>query len=407
MTKEITFLHAADLHLDSPFKGLASAPEDIFKDIRKSTFTALDNLVKAAIQHHVDFVLLVGDLFDNEQQSLQAQIRLKRAFETLQQHGITVFLSYGNHDHLNGNAHSVPYPDNVIEFKEGAVTSYTYVKHDEPLAVIYGFSYQERAVQNNKTSEYQITDLSVPFHIGMLHGSVQSNTDHDTYAPFKISDLTGVDMDYWALGHIHRQQVLKQTPPIIYPGNTQGRHRKETGEKGCYHVRLTKEKAELEFFPLHAIQISHFSLDLTSCPSVFEMEREILNSLEQHKAATSQLVDLTLASKGDRIKEWDRSGDVEEVIALVNETLTQPKNWVYIFHHQVQTQIVIDESLYQGQHFIGEMLREADKLTVQPLLTDLYQQKQARKFLQPLTIEEEHEITAAAKELLVHELLKE
>ncbi|NBJ69133.1 MULTISPECIES: DNA repair exonuclease [Clostridia] len=407
MTKEITFLHAADLHLDSPFKGLASAPEDIFKDIRKSTFTALDKLVKAAIQNQVDFVLLVGDLFDNEQQSLQAQIRLKRAFEMLQQHGITVFLSYGNHDHLNGNAHSVPYPNNVIEFKEEAVTSYTYIKQSEPLAVIYGFSYQERVVQNNKTSEYKIADLSIPFHIGMLHGSVQSNTDHDTYAPFKISDLTGVDMDYWALGHIHRRQVLKQDPPIIYPGNTQGRHRKEAGEKGCYLVRLTKEKVELEFLPLQAIKISHFSLDLTSCPSVFEMEREILNTLEEHKDATSQLAELTLASKDDRIKEWERSGEVEEVITLVNETLTQPKNWVYIFQYQVQTEIDIDESLYQGHHFIGEMLREANKLSVQPLLTNLYQQRQARKFLQPLTMEEEREITAAAKELLVHELLKE
>jgi len=98
MTRAVTFLHAADLHLDSPFKGLSDIHDEIFDDIRMSTFHAFDRLVDAAIENEVDFVLLVGDLFDNERQSLKAQLHLRDGFERLKNERINVYISYGNHD---------------------------------------------------------------------------------------------------------------------------------------------------------------------------------------------------------------------------------------------------------------------------------------------------------------------
>src|SRR5690625_6803697 len=93
MKDSISFIHAADLHLDSPFKGLTDIPETVFQDVRESTFTALNQLVQTAIMKQVDFILLVGDLFDNDKQSLKAQVQLRKAFQTLQQHDIDVYLS--------------------------------------------------------------------------------------------------------------------------------------------------------------------------------------------------------------------------------------------------------------------------------------------------------------------------
>src|SRR5699024_3332473 len=116
MTNKLTFIHAADLHLDSPFKGLANIPEHIFSDVLESIYEALGRLVQAAIDMEVDFVLLSGDLFDNERQSLKAQITLRNAFEKLKSHEIHVYLSYGNHDNINGNVHPIEYPDNVYYF---------------------------------------------------------------------------------------------------------------------------------------------------------------------------------------------------------------------------------------------------------------------------------------------------
>lgn len=406
MTKEITFIHAADLHLDSPFKGLATAPESIFREIRESTFTALDKLVRTAIDKQVDFVLLVGDLFDNEQQSLKAQIRLKRVFERLQQHNITVFLSYGNHDNIKANLHPVTYPNNVVIFQNETVSSVTYEKNGEVLARIYGFSYENRAVIKNKITEYQITDPSVPYHIAMLHGSAQSNTDHDTYAPFKITELANKDFDYWALGHIHQRQILKENPPIVYPGNTQGRNRKEVGEKGCYFVRLTKGKSRLTFLPLQAIQITPIVVDASPCNSIFDIEGHLLQQLQQINGPMPQLIDALLVSADKRLLDWDSEGRIAEVVDIVNETLIQSSNWMYLFRYTIQLKAAtIDPALYQGEHFIGELLREAEQQSIQPFITDLYQHRQARKFLE--RIENEDEIKEAAKELIVYELLKE
>src|SRR5690625_2514852 len=236
MGKDISFIHVADLHLDSPFQGLSHMPEHIFKEVRESTFVALDRLVRNAIHLQVDFVLIVGDLFDNERQSLKAQIRLRKAFEELEKHHINVYLSYGNHDHINGNIHSVTYPDNVYIFPSEQVSTFTYQKNGIPMVELHGFSYENRAVLTNKTAEYQANQQNALFHIALLHGSLQSNTEHDTYAPFQLSELVHSDFDYWALGHIHQRSILKEDPPIVYSGNTQGRHRKETNKTAEYQA---------------------------------------------------------------------------------------------------------------------------------------------------------------------------
>lgn len=220
MSGKISFIHAADLHLDSPFKGLANVPASIFKEICESTFVALDRLVSVAIDKKVDFVLIVGDLFDNEKQGIKAQIRLRKAFEELKEHQINVYVSYGNHDHINGNIHPVTYPDNVFIFSSEKVSQFIYKRNHQPIAQIYGFSYENRAVLTNKAQEYIVADRSIPFHIAMLHGSIQKNTVHDVYAPFQKSDLFQKDFDYWALGHIHQREVLGERPPVVYPGNT-------------------------------------------------------------------------------------------------------------------------------------------------------------------------------------------
>lgn len=254
MAKEISFIHAADLHLDSPFKGLSNLPESIFRQVRESTFTALDRLIDAAIAKQVDFILIAGDLFDNEKQSLKAQIRLRKAFEKLQEHAISVYLSYGNHDYMSGNRYPVTYPENVFIFPTEEVSSFTFVKDEIKLAQIYGFSYENRAVYERKAKAYKINNQTIPYHIAMLHGSIISNTEHDVYAPFQISDLVEEDFNYWALGHIHKREILKNSPPIVYPGNLQGRNRKETGEKGCYHVVLKDKQADLSFIPLQSIE---------------------------------------------------------------------------------------------------------------------------------------------------------
>src|SRR5690625_2555889 len=281
MAKQISFIHAADLHLDSPFGGLAHTPDTIFEDIRESTFKAFGKLVDTAIDKKVDFVLLAGDLFDNEKQSLKAQIQLRRGFEKLEQHHIHVYLSYGNHDYIKGNTHPVTYPDNVFIFPGEGISHFTFEKNGEKLAAISGFSYDSRAVTINKADEFSIHNNETPFHIAMLHGSVESNTDHDTYAPFQISQLPEKGFHYWALGHIHQRQTLLTDPPVVYPGNIQGRNRKETGEKGCYHVVMTENDVFMDFISLQAIQFLSFEIDVSTTKEIHQLEKIIHEELNK------------------------------------------------------------------------------------------------------------------------------
>ncbi|WP_255488096.1 metallophosphoesterase family protein [Ornithinibacillus hominis] len=407
LEKKISFIHAADLHLDSPFKGLSDVNETVFQEIRQSTFTALNNLVAVAIKKKVDFVLLVGDLFDNEKQSLKAQISLRNAFEELQRHYIDVYVSYGNHDYVEGNRYPITYPENVHVFPDEQVRSFTYEKDHIPLATIYGFSYERRAVVENKVNQYKKIDEQIPFHIAMLHGSIESNTEHDTYAPFKLGELLEKDFDYWALGHIHKRAVLKENPSVVYPGNIQGRNRKESDEKGCYYVEMVKGKQTLEFIALNAIQYGHVTIDVSECETIHQVEQRITKQLKELDVALPLLVDLELHSNKDTILEWKNENLLQEIVEMWNESFSQQKNWIYIFRYTSKyTNIALPNNM-RGEHFLGELTMNVDHFSSASHLTDLYQHKEARKYLDVLSEEMEEQIKKEAYELVLHELMKE
>lgn len=403
MSEQITFIHAADLHLDSPFKGLSHLPEAIFSDILNSPFHALDRLVTLAIEKQVDFVLFVGDLFDNERQSLKAQIHLRESFERLNQSEINVYLSYGNHDYLNGNQFRVEFPANVYSFPDETISSFNYEKDGQELATIYGFSYENKAVLKNKSLEYSIKNKNIPFHVATLHGSVASNTEHDTYAPFLLSDLTKQDFDYWALGHIHQRQVLCETPYVIYPGNIQGRHRNEANEKGCYHVTLSKHSSKAIFLPLQSIQFKSLNINLTDSKTITDIEKTLKKNLNEMLVNCPQLIHLTL--KVNEEKNQLSQSEITELIELMNDIYVKQKNWLYIY--RLKTSIASNDisSLYKEDFFIGEVLDlKEDQQTLTDRVQELYNHRQAKKYLVPLTPEELEDVENEARQLLMSKL---
>ncbi|GIO21625.1 exonuclease SbcCD subunit D [Oceanobacillus sp. J11TS1] len=394
MDNAVTFIHAADLHLDSLFKGLRHVPANIFKEIQESTFTALNHLIDAAIENQVDFILLAGDLYDHESQSLKAQIRLRRAFERLEEQNIAVFLSHGNHDFMKGDSFDVEYPDNVHIFPGETVTCIPFYKNGEKAAAIYGFSYENRAVYENKAVEYEPVEEDFPFHIAMLHGSVATNTEHDSYAPFQIKDLLKKQMDYWALGHIHKRQQLHTNPPIIYPGNTQGRHRKETGEKGCYLIKLDRHEINQIFLPLQAIRYEEVVLDIRSCLTPSQAEKRIMSQLPRYSVPSLLYLKIR-AKENDGFKPDEAL--MGELIELINESLAEGFPWQYIYHCQLNLE---EESTLTEDAFLKSILEEADESFIQEGLKEIYHHRTARKFLTALTDEQEQAIKEDAYQLL-------
>lgn len=237
------FLHAADLHLDSRFAGLSHLPQDIRSYLRESTFAALGRLVGVAILQKVDFVVISGDVYDVSEASLQGQLRFREALEELGRHGIQVFLIHGNHDPLDGPRLSSAPPAHVTVFGGSEPEHVTARRREDgrEVAVVSGISYPTSKVTENTALRFSRQPGSSLFHIALLHGNVDGDLQHETYSPCTRKDLIGRGYDYWALGHIHKRSILHEHPPIVYPGNIQGRSIKETGPKGCYTVDVSAE----------------------------------------------------------------------------------------------------------------------------------------------------------------------
>ena len=112
----IRFIHAADLHLGSPFKGFAGLSPEVLAAVRESTFDAFRTLVRHAVETRPDFLLIAGDVYDGEDRSLKAQEVFRKGMQELSSAGIPVFVSHGNHDHLAGTWVRFSLPDNVRIF---------------------------------------------------------------------------------------------------------------------------------------------------------------------------------------------------------------------------------------------------------------------------------------------------
>ncbi|MDX8045702.1 DNA repair exonuclease [Gracilibacillus sp. S3-1-1] len=392
----ITFIHCADLHLDSPFKGLKNIPTDLLAAVRKSTFKALDNLTEQAIKHQVDFVLLVGDVFDQEEQSMQAHMALLKAFRRLEAHQINVYISFGNHDYLASQTFPRNYPDNVYVFNSETVSSYPFKKGEQVAARIYGFSYENRAVLDNKIKEYQKTDEPC-FHIATLHGSIgnEQAKEHATYAPFQLSELKEAGFDYWALGHIHKRDVLAEHPPIVYPGNIQGRSTKETGEKGCYLVTLTENNPSLTFLPLSAMTFEKVEVDAREWTDIPQVTEQLLKKLNTYTEGTT-LIQLVISQVTEDKETWFINGYVTEMVNYLNEELVAS----YIINYKWTSEQKRSEWKHGGR-FLEELATAFAEMNVEQEVQALWKHREARAWLHDL---EEKEIVQEA-ELLVDQLL--
>ncbi|MDR4887214.1 DNA repair exonuclease [Fredinandcohnia sp. QZ13] len=401
----ITFLHIADLHLDSPFSGLANTPSELFKRVQESTFTSLTRLINIAIEKKVDFVVIAGDLFDGEDRSLRAQSRFRKEMERLQEHHIEVFATHGNHDHLGGNWPHFEWPSNVHVFQNENVEVKPYIKNGETLANIYGFSYTKRAVLENKTSSYEKRE-NAPFHIGILHGSREGESAHSRYAPFLLSDLQQKGFDYWALGHIHTREILSEDPPIIYPGNIQGRHKKETGEKGGYLVNLSKTGAEYLFFPTSDITWENTTIDISEVASFDQLVDQTFAHIDTlRKEDQGLFLTIEFTGVGPLHDQLQEKGMQEDLVSLLNDDITG-KNVVYVVEIKQHTQLEFNrEKLRQDSHFIGDLLENMETYEdFNQALLPLRNHQSFRRYIDAFTSEELQEILQDAENVILREL---
>jgi len=272
------FLHAADIHLDSPLRGLSRYDGLPHEDIRRATRTALDTLVTTAITQNVDFLIIAGDLYDGDWQDASTGLVMARALGRLIDAGIPVFILRGNHDAASVILKNLPLPPQITLF--GSKKAET---HRLPqLGVsLHGHSFENRHVPHDLTADYPAPTPG-DFNIGVLHTSLGGYEGHEPYAPTSPEALIAKHYDYWALGHIHERAELHQHPHIVYPGVLQGRHIRETGPKGATLVTVENHRVtHLEHLPCDTIRWARTTTDCTALTTQDELHAAIRQTLTQ------------------------------------------------------------------------------------------------------------------------------
>ena len=228
------FIHAADLHLGSPFQGLAmkdAAVAEIFLEASRKAFTAL---VDQAVEQEVDFFVVAGDVYDGDWKDNKIGLFFNREVARLERAGIPVFLLKGNHDAESVITKTITLPKNVREFPVNKPGTFTL---DHLKVALHGQGFAERSATENLALAYPPPKAGW-FNIGVLHTSLTGREPHAAYAPCSVEDLRSRGYDYWALGHVHEFEMVAEEPLIIFPGNLQGRSIREQGAKGAVLVRV-------------------------------------------------------------------------------------------------------------------------------------------------------------------------
>lgn len=366
------FIHAADIHLDSPLHKLDyydGAPVD---DIRQATRRAFNNLVQTAIAEAVSFVVIGGDLYDGDWKDYNTGLYLVSQTSRLRQAGIPVYMVAGNHDAASKITKTLRLPENVHLFPSNKPATYIM---DSINVAIHGQSFATPAVKKDLSLLYP-APLPGYFNVGLLHTCASGREGHEPYAPCTLEGLRSKAYDYWALGHVHQYEILSDDPWIVFSGNTQGRHVRETGPKGCVLVTVDdRGRSEIEFKPLDVIRWEIVTVDSNGAESGYTVMDRFCNRLEtlldeneDRPLVIRVLIQGETPAHSELLANVDRWGN--EIRAAALDT-SGHRVWIekIKFHTRLPTS---EKDLQTGDGAMGELVRLFDEFSDHPdLLREL------------------------------------
>ncbi|MBQ9020822.1 MAG: DNA repair exonuclease [Eggerthellaceae bacterium] len=282
MSKRVTFLHAADLHLGAPMRGLRALSPQWADEVAQAIPAAFDRLVETALERSVDFLVLAGDIFDQARPSYANYLRFAHGLARLDEAGIPTYLCTGNHDpYTSWRTDLVDLPSSTYLFPADKPGFTCFEKAGEPLVVFGGRGFYNQVFESganiaegiDRSAAESACGRKAPFAVGVIHTGL--NLDPNK-APTDPKALLDTGMDYWALGHIHQPLVDdEEDPHIVFSGCIQGRDVNEAGARGCFLVTLEEGKANrAEFLPLASIVWQTLDVDTSACNTVDDTAAE-------------------------------------------------------------------------------------------------------------------------------------
>ncbi|MFK7897984.1 MAG: exonuclease SbcCD subunit D [Myxococcota bacterium] len=318
---DFQFIHAADIHLDSPLQGLERYDDAPVAEVRVAPRKAFENLVQLAIEEEVAFVLLAGDLYDGDWKDYRTGIFFVSQMKKLEAAGISVHLVSGNHDAVSQITKKLSLPENVTHYSSRKPQT---VLISELGVAIHGQSFAGRSVTEDLSAGYPDGEPG-RLDIGLLHTSLDGREGHAPYAPCSAEGLKTKGYDYWALGHVHRREIVSEDPWIVFPGNLQGRHARETGGKGCSLIRVEDGTiVDVTHRDLDVVRWAQVQVDLSgiarvedSLDAVSEALENAIDSAEGRMVAARLVLEGATPVHDDLLRESGRF--IHEYRSLASE----------------------------------------------------------------------------------------
>jgi DNA repair protein SbcD/Mre11 len=351
------FIHCADVHLDTPLQGLAQYPGAPVNEIRNATRRAFEKVLDAAVSEKVKFLIIAGDLYDTGLKSFESALFFNKQMVRLKDAGIDVYLIHGNHDAASKLIKQLRPPGNVHIFRSSEPQTFS---NDELRMAIHGQSFATPEIIDDLAAKYP---HPIPgfFNIGVLHTNLTGISEHANYAPCSLETLKNKGYQYWALGHVHNRQILCVDPYIVYPGNIQGRHGKEQGEKSCELVTVADAgTVSIEPISTSVVPWVQAEVDASGCQTaddVYERVRTGLAGLLSEGKERVTALRLRILGTTDAHTELNRDPEQvrNEAISIANEC---GNGLLWVERVQVATLPRLDrEALLTRDDPIGEIVR--------------------------------------------------
>jgi DNA repair exonuclease SbcCD nuclease subunit len=380
------FVHAADLHIDSPLRGLAAYDGAPVERVRGATRRALTNLVQLCLDERAAFLVLAGDVFDGEWKDFNTGLFFLRELNRLRDAGTRVFLVRGNHDAMSEVTRALKLPDHVHQFAHDRAETVVVEEHG---VALHGLSFAQRKMPDSLVPRYP-APVAGALNIGVLHTSADGHPEHAVYAPCGVEELVHKGYDYWALGHVHAHEILHREPWVVFPGNTQGRHIREPGAKGAVVVTVEGGAVgEVRHVPLDVVRWQKLLLRVEAEDTidvVYDRAGELLARVRGE--ADGRLVAARLSVEGATRAHGEIVAARERVVNELRGRALDFADDVWLEKIELRTRPAVDvEELRGSEGFVGELLRalaEARRAPdglgaeLQPLLDKLGDEVDAR-----------------------------
>jgi DNA repair protein SbcD/Mre11 len=360
------FIHCADVHLDTPLQGLAQYPGAPVNEIRNATRRAFEKVLDAAVCEKVDFLIIAGDLYDTGLKSFESALFFNKQMVRLKEAGIDVYLIHGNHDAASKLIKQLRPPENVHIFRSSEPQTFS---NDELRMAIHGQSFATPEIVEDLAAKYP-PPIPGFFNIGVLHTNLTGISEHANYAPCSLETLKNKGYQYWALGHVHNRQILCIDPYIVYPGNIQGRHGKEQGEKSCELVTVADAgTVSIEPISTSVVPWVQAEVDASGCQTaddVYERVRTGLAGLLSEGKERVTALRLRILGTTDAHTELNRDPEQvrNEAISIANEC---GNGLLWVERVQLATLPRLDrEALLTRDDPIGEIVRIVAGLRHEP-----------------------------------------